>query len=317
MECRKLEITLVSANDLPDIRRLGLMKVYAKVHLMKGSESKTSKKTPVDREGDINPKWNFPVKYTLRESTVKQPGVYVVVKLYCERTLGDKTIGEAVNIPVKSLFDKGLKAEQIISYVVAGTPNGRLNILYSFANDLPDIRSLSLMKVYVKVSLKGSESKTSQKTPVDKHGDVNPRWNFPIQYTLSESTVQQAGVNVVVKLYCRRTLGDKLIGEVNIPVKSLFDKGLKAEKIMSYGVAGTPNGRLNILYCFGERFWVEKSSGWKKTALGVGFLVLVGGALILLGGEDDESDDVKVNSRDVHHGDEEEDDDDVVFYDAR
>ncbi|KAI3464470.1 hypothetical protein Pfo_021133 [Paulownia fortunei] len=195
----------------------------------------------------------------------------------------------------------------------------KLEITLVSADNLPDVRSLGLMKVFAKVSLKG-ESKTSKKSPVDAQGETNPRWNFPVEYTISESTVQQPGVNLAIKLFCKRTLGDRFIGEVNIPVKSLFDMGIKAEKIMSYAVAGTPNGRLNILYSFGEKIWVPKPSGWRK-ALGVGFLVLVEGAQILLSGEsedddDDESDEPKhwQESKDVPV---DQTDPDEVFYDAR
>ncbi|KAL2241821.1 UNVERIFIED_CONTAM: hypothetical protein Sindi_0300100 [Sesamum indicum] len=181
------------------------------------------------------------------------------------------------------------------------------------------------MKVYAKVSIRG-ESRTSKKTPADMEGKTNPRWNFPVEYTISESTVRQPGIRIAIKLYCKRTLGrDRFVGEVSIPVKSLFDMGLKANKILSYQVGGTAEGRLNILYSFGEKVLVRKPSGWKN-AVGVGFLVLLGGALLLLGDkcsddDDDESGDVPALpvSRDVHivqHDDGDEDEDGDVFYDV-
>ncbi|KAL0391715.1 UNVERIFIED_CONTAM: hypothetical protein Sradi_2394300 [Sesamum radiatum] len=178
------------------------------------------------------------------------------------------------------------------------------------------------MKVYAKVSIQG-ESRTTKKTPADMEGETNPRWNFPIEYTISESTVCQPGIGIAIKLYCKRTLGrDGFVGEVNIPVKSLFDMGLTADKILSYQVGGTAKGRLNILYSFGEKVLVRKPCGWKN-AVGVGFLVLLGGALLLLGDKcsDDECGDVPALpvSRDVHivqHDDGDEDEDGDVFYDA-
>ncbi|KAL0432187.1 UNVERIFIED_CONTAM: Ubiquitin-fold modifier 1 [Sesamum latifolium] len=188
---------------------------------------------------------------------------------------------------------------------------------------LPDVRLLGQMKVYAKVSIRG-ESRTTKKTPADMEGETNPRWNFPIEYTISESAVRQPGIRIAIKLYCKRTLGrDRFVGEVNIPIKSLFDMGLKADKILSYQVGGTVEGRLNILYSFGEKVLVRKPSGWKN-AVGIGFLVLLGGALLLLGdkcGDDDESGDVPALpvSRDVHivqHDDGDEDEAGDVFYDA-
>lgn len=171
----------------------------------------------------------------------------------------------------------------------------QLDITVVSAENLPDVRALGLMKVYVKVSLKG-ESKTTKKSPVDKGGETNPRWNFAVDYTVSESTFRRPGVNVVVKLLCKRTLGDRFVGEVKIPVKSLFDMGLKSQRTLSYAVAGTPEGRLNLLYSFSERIFLRQPSRWKTALKSVGFLVLVGGAMLLLDGDSD------------HGGGEEEDD---------
>lgn len=184
----------------------------------------------------------------------------------------------------------------------------KLEITLVSANSLPDIRKLGRMKVFAKVSIKG-ESRTRKRTPTDVQGKTNPRWNFP----LSESAVQQPGVKLSIRLYCERLRGDKFFGQVDIPIKSLFDKGVKAHKILTYQLAATAN----ILYSFGrETVLVRKpsGSGWKNM-LEVGLFVLMGGAILLLGGgggggdEDDEpSDGVQ---------DEDEDEDDDVFHDAR
>ncbi|KAH6832832.1 hypothetical protein C2S53_006079 [Perilla frutescens var. hirtella] len=204
----------------------------------------------------------------------------------------------------------------------------KLEITLVSAENLPDVRNLGLMKVYAKVSLKG-ESRTTVKSSVDYEGETNPRWNFVVDYTISESTVRRPGVNLVVKLMCKRTLGrDRFVGEVKIPVKSLFDLGLKSQKIPSYTVAGTPEGRLNLLYSFSERMLVRKPSGWKTALEAVGFLVLVGGAMLLLGGDSDHDndgeDDDEEHGEDVHveehDGGEDvhvEEHDGDLFYNAR
>ncbi|XP_042033585.1 protein SRC2-like [Salvia splendens] len=130
MECRKLEIILVSANNLPDVRSFGRMKVYAEVSII-GED--TSTRTTVDTDGETNPRWNFPLEYTFEEAFLQNPGLVVGVKLYCERTLGNRYIGE-VNISVKGLFDYGPRVENVLTYTVDGTEGGKLNILYSFGN---------------------------------------------------------------------------------------------------------------------------------------------------------------------------------------
>lgn len=81
MEGRKLVITLVSAEGLPDVRSFGQTKVYAAVSL--NEESQTTKYSDVDMAGGTNPTWDFRVEYTLVESSIDQPGVNVVVKLMC------------------------------------------------------------------------------------------------------------------------------------------------------------------------------------------------------------------------------------------
>ncbi|KAH6782716.1 hypothetical protein C2S51_008009 [Perilla frutescens var. frutescens] len=129
MGSRRFEITIVSAENLPDIRRLGRMKVYAEVSL--NGEYETKKATTVDREGDTNPRWNFPFVYNVHGSYLRRPGLDVVVDLYCQRTLGDKFVGQVI-IPINTLFQKGLKSQRSLSYPIAGTRKGRLNILYCF-----------------------------------------------------------------------------------------------------------------------------------------------------------------------------------------
>ncbi|KAG8389733.1 hypothetical protein BUALT_Bualt01G0009400 [Buddleja alternifolia] len=189
----------------------------------------------------------------------------------------------------------------------------KFEIILVSANSLPDVRSFRQMKVFAKVSIEG-ESKTSKKTPVDMVGETNPRWNFPIDYTISNSAVQKSGMNLSIKLFCRRTFADRYVGEVNIPIKSLFDKGFKADKILSYRVDGTSNGRLNILYSFGEKFLVSNDSDldW-KSALEVGFLVLLGGVVLLL--EDDDAPALQSSSN-VHIVELDGDDEDDILYDA-
>lgn len=180
------------------------------------------------------------------------------------------------------------------------------------ANNLPNVRNIGMMKVYARVSLKG-EPTTTQETLVDTKGATNPRWNFPLHFTVSESSLRKPGVRVVVKLLCKRSMGDRVVGKVNIEVKTLFDLGLKAHKIMSYAVVGTTKGRLNLLYSFSDKVvLVRKPSGW-RSAVEVGLFVVVGGALILLGRESDAHRRPRKVSR-VHDVDECEDDE--IFYDA-
>lgn len=104
MECRVFEITIISANNLEEFRRLCKMKVYATVS-MGGGPPENEKRTPTDRNGEMNPAWNFTMKYTISESTVEHHNTMLVVKLFCRRRLRcDRYIGE-VHTSMKELFD--------------------------------------------------------------------------------------------------------------------------------------------------------------------------------------------------------------------
>ncbi|XP_071701229.1 protein SRC2-like [Rutidosis leptorrhynchoides] len=102
MECRKLELTINSANDLREVRRVFKMKVYAKVLI--GGNDKMEKRTPVDNHGQTNPAWNYAMKYSIAESWLQHHGTMLVIKLYCKRKLGDRYIGE-VHQSLKQLHD--------------------------------------------------------------------------------------------------------------------------------------------------------------------------------------------------------------------
>lgn len=125
---RKLEIRVVSAEDLPDIF---LMTAYAKV-----SVGGITRETPVDWEGENNPTWNSEFVFDIKESYLEQGGLDVVVNLFRTKILkGDKFVGQ-VRIPVKNLFQKKkLEAHKSLTYPISGTPYGKLNIRYRFLLD--------------------------------------------------------------------------------------------------------------------------------------------------------------------------------------
>ncbi|KAM0040653.1 putative C2 domain-containing protein [Helianthus debilis subsp. tardiflorus] len=102
MECRKLELTINSANGLREVRRIFKMKVYAKVFI--GGNQEMEKRTPVDKHGKTNPAWHYTMKYSISEQWLQHHGTMLVIKLYCKRKLGDRYIGE-VHQSLKQLYD--------------------------------------------------------------------------------------------------------------------------------------------------------------------------------------------------------------------
>ncbi|KAA8538530.1 hypothetical protein F0562_028099 [Nyssa sinensis] len=78
------------------------------------------------------------------------------------------------------------------------------------------------MKVFARVSI-GGDPETGKRTMADKHGETDPAWNHTMTYTIGASALQHHGVRLVIKLYCKRKLGDRYIGEVHTSIKELFD----------------------------------------------------------------------------------------------
>ncbi|KAH6780373.1 hypothetical protein C2S52_011610 [Perilla frutescens var. hirtella] len=105
MECRKFDITIISASDLEDVRKICKMKVHARVSVGGGGVAESGeKRTPTDKHGQTNPAWNFTMRFAISEAMVENFNTMLVVKLYCKRKLGDRYIGE-VHTPMKELFD--------------------------------------------------------------------------------------------------------------------------------------------------------------------------------------------------------------------
>lgn len=132
-----------------------------------------------------------------------------------------------------------------------------LDVKVVSAKHLKDVNFISKMDVYVVVSIAGDSKKQKVKTPVDHDGGSNPTWNFPVNFTVDESLARQNRLSLVFKLKSERTLGDKDIGDVVVPVKELLDAPAdgKSQQFVSYQVrtpSGKPKGELHFSYKFGD-----------------------------------------------------------------
>ncbi|EXB74800.1 hypothetical protein L484_023544 [Morus notabilis] len=129
------------------------------------------------------------------------------------------------------------------------------------ASDLKDVNLVTKMDVYAVVSISGDSKhpKKKAKTNVHRGSGTNPTWNFPLSFTIDESLAQNNRLTLVFKLVSQRSLGDKDVGEVNVPIKELFasrDEGNNnSMKFVSYQVrkpSGKPKGELRFSYRFGK-----------------------------------------------------------------
>ncbi|CAA2987407.1 SRC2 homolog [Olea europaea subsp. europaea] len=70
---RNFGLTLISAKNLPNVRKHFKPKVYAKVKFC--GDKKTEKRTLADKHGESNPAWNYTLKYKIDESGIAQYGL--------------------------------------------------------------------------------------------------------------------------------------------------------------------------------------------------------------------------------------------------
>ncbi|GMH28415.1 hypothetical protein Nepgr_030258 [Nepenthes gracilis] len=139
-----------------------------------------------------------------------------------------------------------------------------LEVTVLSANDLKKAGLFSKMDLYVVVFLHGASTAAKHKTPIDRHGGRNPTWNSSVKFTIDELAAKQGRLTLVFHILRRKALGDKLVGEVNAPVKDLLSdddaattaSGVgKSVQFVSYQVrkpSGMPRGVLNFSYKFGD-----------------------------------------------------------------
>ncbi|KAK3020053.1 hypothetical protein RJ639_003366 [Escallonia herrerae] len=92
-----------------------------------------------------------------------------------------------------------------------------------------------------------------------------------MSYTIEESTVHHHGTMLVIKLYCKRKLGDRYIGEVHASMKELYDIACACEgsAIWSFPVqkgSVKSQGALKFSFRFGDKVRYRTYSSKKMPA---------------------------------------------------
>ncbi|CAN8270211.1 unnamed protein product [Cochlearia groenlandica] len=142
-----LELNIYSAKDLENVNLITKMDVYAVVYINGGDSSQKihKEKTAVDRTGESESTWNHAVKFSVNQRLLREGRLTLVVKLVCDRILGDKDIGE-VQVPVMELFP-GLTPSSngngvsFVTYQVK-TPSGKGqgSLTFSYRFDTPSFK---------------------------------------------------------------------------------------------------------------------------------------------------------------------------------
>ncbi|VVA90573.1 unnamed protein product [Arabis nemorensis] len=124
MECRTLDLTIISAEDLKDIQLIGKQDLYAVVSI--NGDARTKQKTKVDKDCGTKPKWKHQMKLTVDDTAARENRLTLVFEIVADRPIaGDKPVGE-VSVPVKELLDQNKSGdeEKTVTYAVR-LPNGK------------------------------------------------------------------------------------------------------------------------------------------------------------------------------------------------
>ncbi|ESQ55906.1 hypothetical protein EUTSA_v10026994mg, partial [Eutrema salsugineum] len=93
--------------------------------------------------------------------------------------------------------------------------NPTLELNINSASDLENVNHITKMDVYAVITLLGDKSEKKVKTPVDCYGGSNPNWNHAVKFSVDEKLAREG--RLTIKLFSSRRLGDKHIGEVEVP----------------------------------------------------------------------------------------------------
>ncbi|KAG6599228.1 Protein SRC2, partial [Cucurbita argyrosperma subsp. sororia] len=141
-----------------------------------------------------------------------------------------------------------------------------LDINIKRAYGLKNVNLFSTMDVYAVVSISGDpRGKSKQRTPVAKDSGSDPYWNFPMKFTIDEAAAQSNRLNLKIKFVSSRSLGDRKIGKVIVPIKRLLDESAKgdegkSERTLTFSVrtlSGKEKGTVEFSYKFGEKYTVQ------------------------------------------------------------
>lgn len=147
MGYRALELVIQSAQGLRNVHnapQLRKMNPFALVSIRDNNNNLHSsvEQTPIDSEGNTNPKWNFHVTFNIDITKVKEKHLALVVKLRSRRITGDRDVGEVrvVITELEGFGDAKAVAERHVSKTVVnlnGTSQqeeGKLKFSYKFGN---------------------------------------------------------------------------------------------------------------------------------------------------------------------------------------
>lgn len=131
-EHHQLELTIISAENLKDVRHLARMQTYATTWI----DSNVKYKTGINELGGVNPVWNDKFVFLIPEHNLVQGGANLTIEIYSDSLTGIKLVGKVL-IPLLDLKqNNALNNEKDLHYVnypvkrMSGRIQGRIYISY-------------------------------------------------------------------------------------------------------------------------------------------------------------------------------------------
>ncbi|KAF3496033.1 hypothetical protein DY000_02053927 [Brassica cretica] len=92
------------------------------------------------------------------------------------------------------------------------------------ARNLVNVNLITRMDVYGVITIQGdaTQSKKKVKTAVERSGGSNPTWNHAVELSIDERLARDGRLTLAMRLTCRRDLGNKNIGGVNVSLLELL-----------------------------------------------------------------------------------------------
>eukprot|EP01018_Ginkgo_biloba_P026087 Gb_09311 [translate_table: standard] len=129
---RHIEVRIISAEDLEDVKRFGKMRTYAVAFIDPDHKATTN----IDEEGGINPTWNQKLVLQADDELLSQTLAAINVDIYAHGHIREKLVGTA-RILISEVLKGGNPADpsdnpiQCIAVQVrrpSGRPQGILNL---------------------------------------------------------------------------------------------------------------------------------------------------------------------------------------------
>jgi hypothetical protein len=136
MEYRTLELNIISAKDLKNVKLFSKMDVYNVISISGDPLNPQTAATHINHNGGTSPTWNSHFKFTINDSLANQNRLSLEVNLISDRTLSRDTLIGKVHIPLKELLDNPSgDSFRLVNYQVrtsSGKAKGNLNLSYKF-----------------------------------------------------------------------------------------------------------------------------------------------------------------------------------------